>query len=1184
MKVSFLNVSLTLALLTSSHPLAAETLVFDPDAGLVNGFANFGWRGVEIEYLFFNPNGAYYLVHGDLNLLSGDTLTATAGSERGIVLLVAKDCTIASGAKIDVAGKEAIGRAGGGDGGAGGSGGEPGPQTGVSAFAGLFWFGEPGASGKDGSDGEAGGQGTNNLETLASGGVKGGPGTGGRAGDRRTEGGSAAPNPTQSNTSAGAGGEGGYTGGSGRDAPAPNTTNGPGRGTSGSAGGKATGGKYPAGADFYALVGGNGGGGGGGGGSGGSGGSGGGGSVGADGSDGLPGLGGSSVLATPAVGGAGGAGGKGGLGAAGGFGGAGGAGLIGGNGGAGGGGLLISARGYIDVSGSILANGATGTPGGVFALSGESGGAGGAFEPGTPGANGTAGESTGNAAGGTGGAGATSGQDRGVAGGFGGVTGDILLPSVAGGGGGGGGAGGPSGKSADGANGGAGGLSGAGGGGSGGTIILAGSFVLGEEVVNVRGGETAIFGAPNPGQNGALNIGTNTLNSYAPGLASGTSGTKKFQSGSRGVNPYFSDTPETPYIVGSGLVGGIPHHYGVFSDTELLDEPSAGVPANAIAVLRRFNAAATNPFGLPYTGFDGLVFQNLTDLPIASPMIGESGTTVLRESQGLDGFRETRGILEMPEDDIAELPAGSDWVTLMPSEPKTMTVQAGGFTRTATFSSVGDELYLISPRVRANPPFDPFGGAVRTHFLVGSTYSTHALTSNANEETSADDLIISNLSADNATIDGFSGPVSLAEGAVQQIPFDLRATVKGDLDVIVHSNDFFEPEKVISYGQAVAPVFAAPEERFPPALMRTGEVFDGLLRIQNIGNGNLSGEGVDSNLNGSMGTSEGSATTFGFTSGDFSLPDGGTLDFPFEVVSDVADSQAVRIFFVHYASPDGTYGLHLSDFQHTVTFRGPQPELRWTDVEGAKVMAQPEPFTNAILDSASPLTVNLHNLETTNNSDTKLDVLGLTLSGPDADQFALGGAGIGRIQPNTASALTVSFTGSDYPRYATLTVLTDHLAPGGQGEPGESYTIQLIATDSASGHDFAAWIAGYEVGGANGFNDDPDGDGLVSGIEAYLGTSPILTSGGLIPVALDGNRYTFQHAVNSHQVSDIQASYSWSENLTDFYGEGVDNGSGTSVSFSQGAITDGVVTMEARFTGPVPDRFFVRVGVSQTSP
>jgi hypothetical protein len=682
-----------------------------------------------------------------------------------------------------------------------------------------------------------------------------------------------------------------------------------------------------------------------------------------------------------------------------------------------------------------------------------------------------------------------------------------------------------------------------------------------------------------------LHIGSNALEVYAPGLVSGTSGIKKFQSGRRGANPYFRDTPETPFIGGSDLVGGIPHHFGVFADTELLDESAAGAPANAIAVLRRIDASTTNQFGIPYAGFDGLVFQNLTDLPIASPMIGESGTTLLRESQGLAGFKEVLGFLAVPEDDIAELPAGSDWVTLMPSEPKTMTVQAGGFARTATLTNVGDRVYLISPRVSASPPFDPFGGEVRTHFLAGSRYSSHVLAGNLNEEESADDLVISDLTAENTFIYDFSGPVSFAEGEAQILSFDLRGRVKGDLNVVVHSNDFFEPAKTVSLGQVVAPVFSVPEERFPPALMRTGEVFDGLLRVQNIGNGNLSGEGAESNLNGSMLTSDGSATTFGFPVEDFSIPDGGTLDFPFEVVSEVADSQEVRIFFAHYGPPDGIYGLSFSDFQHTVTFRGPQPELRWTDVEGAKVLARPKPFTNAILTSASPLTVAIHNLETTNNLDTKLDVLGLALSGPDADQFSLGGHGAGRIQPNTSRDLTtVSFTGNDYPRYATLTVLTDHLAPGGPGEPGESFTIQLIATDSASGFDFAAWIAGYPVGDSDGFNDDPDHDGVASGIEAYLGTSPLLANGGLRGISLAGGDFTFKHSVNPYQPSDIQTVYTWSENLSNFYLEGVDNGNGTSVTFFPGEMNNGELFVNARFSGPVPDSAFIRLGVSQTKP
>jgi hypothetical protein len=134
---------------------------------------------------------------------------------------------------------------------------------------------------------------------------------------------------------------------------------------------------------------------------------------------------------------------------------------------------------------------------------------------------------------------------------------------------------------------------------------------------------------------------------------------------------------------------------------------------------------------------------------------------------------------------------------------------------------------------------------------------------------------------------------------------------------------------------------------------------------------------------------------------------------------------------------------------------------------------------------------------------------------------------------------------------------------------------------------FNNWIANYpEVGSQNGFDDDPDGDGKANGLENYLGTNPgDADSDGLAAGDLamgESTTFTFTHPVNDDPApaSDIAPEYRWSENLSTWHGSGQDNGAGTSVSFLQVSVADGVATVEAVISGPVPGRLFVNLAVT----
>lgn len=144
-----------------------------------------------------------------------------------------------------------------------------------------------------------------------------------------------------------------------------------------------------------------------------------------------------------------------------------------------------------------------------------------------------------------------------------------------------------------------------------------------------------------------------------------------------------------------------------------------------------------------------------------------------------------------------------------------------------------------------------------------------------------------------------------------------------------------------------------------------------------------------------------------------------------------------------------------------------------------------------------------------------------------------------------------------------------------------------LSADSGtpSGNNFSDWIEDYNVGAENGISDDPDKDGIQSGVENFFGTAPDAFSQGLVSGAVDtaANTFTFTHPLNPAPSDDLSATYRWSTNLLDFYDDGNPNGAGTTaVSFAQGAPSNGMVTVTATITGSViPSKLFVDVKVTQ---
>lgn len=125
---------------------------------------------------------------------------------------------------------------------------------------------------------------------------------------------------------------------------------------------------------------------------------------------------------------------------------------------------------------------------------------------------------------------------------------------------------------------------------------------------------------------------------------------------------------------------------------------------------------------------------------------------------------------------------------------------------------------------------------------------------------------------------------------------------------------------------------------------------------------------------------------------------------------------------------------------------------------------------------------------------------------------------------------------------------------------------------------YAEWIAAFDLGSLTGFADDPDGDGLSNGIEAWFGTAPDSFSPGL--ALADSNGLSFSHPQNPNAPTNLSASYQWSPDLVNWYGHNQGPEGGPSVSFD--AVTAGSTTVVTPTPSEELPQVFFRLEVSQS--
>ena len=132
---------------------------------------------------------------------------------------------------------------------------------------------------------------------------------------------------------------------------------------------------------------------------------------------------------------------------------------------------------------------------------------------------------------------------------------------------------------------------------------------------------------------------------------------------------------------------------------------------------------------------------------------------------------------------------------------------------------------------------------------------------------------------------------------------------------------------------------------------------------------------------------------------------------------------------------------------------------------------------------------------------------------------------------------------------------------------------------------FDDWIAEYHtaVEGLTGFDEDPDGDGIPNGIEAWFGTRPDRPSQGLVVTGMGEGSFTFSHPENPDMPNDMTVYYEWSPDLVNWYRCDGTSGppDGTRVTVTKTTV-NAVATLTATVTSSfATNRLFLKAVASQ---
>ncbi len=311
--------------------------------------------------------------------------------------------------------------------------------------------------------------------------------------------------------------------------------------------------------------------------------------------------------------------------------------------------------------------------------------------------------------------------------------------------------------------------------------------------------------------------------------------------------------------------------------------------------------------------------------------------------------------------------------------------------------------------------------------------------------------LIGSVAAGSGDFTGPGGPVNLADGASQSFDYTFTPTIRGEQKSIISasfdngSQDGTNASHALDVDIAytgVAPVRSVDTSAIDAGLVRIGTTATASIKVSNIGDGNLSGLGEESNLKGTIGVGSG---YFGGDGGDINLPDAGeqTFNYTYTPVDRTTNSSTIAVDFIS-GSADGSNMAE--SVVTTLKGQGVGP-IYSSDLTPDSTLE----FGTVPQADTKTLTLEISNSSTDDNGGdttlTDLTILSAAITGTDADLFTISGFTAGTVlHEGDPLSLEVSYngTGTHGEHSAVLTFLTDEGA--GFGLDGNSFTYQIHAS------------------------------------------------------------------------------------------------------------------------------------------